>query len=211
MDTVWRYDEVDVHFVVYPIVEMDTTLPPADMCADVGGVQASLSGDCLTVSWDSWPRYTSLQLRYGPISTAQSQWDTVEVSGSTYTICGVDTSQSHYGISLRAYCQSANDTTDWSHLIWVPMVQSSNAIDNAETLLAASVAVSPNPTTGTVSVVSQHRMQRIEVVNARGILVYSEPAYGHKTDVDLGILPPGAYIVSVQTAAGTTCKRLVKQ
>ena len=91
------------------------------------------------------------------------------------------------------------------------MVQSSNATDDAETFLAPSVSVSPDPTTATVSVVSQHRLQRIEVVNARGMLVCSQPAYGHKTDIDPGVLPAGACIVSVQTIAGTTRRHLVKQ
>lgn len=211
MDTLWTYYSTDAHLILYPIVEMDTTLPPADMCVGVEGVQASLSGDCLTVSWDSWPRYTTLQLRYGPIGIPQSEWDTVEVTGSTYTVCGVDTSQSHYGISLRAYCQSAGDTTDWSHLVWIPMVQSTNDIDDAGTPLAASVTVSPNPSTGMVAVTSHHPLSRIEVVNTRGMLVYSEPAQGHRETIDLTVLPAGTYVVSVRTIAGTTCKRMVKQ
>ncbi len=210
-DTIWTYANAFLHLVIYPIVEMDTTLPPADMCAEVAGVQTSLSGDCLTVSWDSWPRYTTLQLRYGPLSLPQSEWDTVAATGSTHTLCGVDTTQSHYGVSLRAYCASAGDTTGWSPLLWAPMVQSDNSIDDAETALAASVKVNPNPSSGTVTVESHHLLQRIEVVNARGMLVYSEPATGHRTTLDLAMLPDGSYITCIQTTSGTTCKRIILQ
>lgn len=210
-DTTWTYITDYLHYVFYPIVEMDTTQPPFDTCAEVSGVQAMLNGDCLTVSWDSWPHYNHLQLRYGPHMVPQSEWDTVAVTGSTYTLCGVDTTQDYYGISLRAYCALAHDTTDWSPVLWAPMVQSTNAIDNAETELAASVRVSPNPSPGTVTVESRHLLQRIEVVNARGMLVYSEPASGHRTTLDLAMLPAGSYIACIKTTAGTTCKRLVLQ
>lgn len=211
-DTLWTYyPAIRRVTLIYPIVEMDTTLPPADMCVGVEGIQASLSGDCLTISWDHWPRYTSVQLRYGPITVAQSEWDTIEVSsGATHTLCGLDTTVSHYGISLRAYCASADDTTDWSQLIWFPMEQTPGAaIDGPQTPLSASVALSPNPASGTVHVSSHHLLRRIEMVNARGITVYSEPASGHEASVSLDRLPAGLYLVSVQTSSGTATQRLV--
>ena len=80
----------------------------------------------------------------------------IPISEKKYTLCGVDTTQSHYGVSLRAYCASAGDTTGWSPLLWAPMVQSDNSIDDAKTALAASVKVNPNPSSGTVTVESHH-------------------------------------------------------
>ena len=214
VDTIygWRPAGYDHNLLVYPIVEMDTTVPPPDMCVALGNVQASISaGGCLTVSWDQWPNYTVVQMRHGPITVPQNQWDTAEVTGTTYTVCGLDSAMGTYGYSLRALCAGARDTMEWTTLQWLPLTGVSSIEHPEPSPLAASVALAPNPASGEVLVTSQHYMTRIEMYNSRGILVYSEPTSGHEHRLSLEGLPAGSYIVSVQTTAGSTAKRLAVQ
>ena len=77
--------------------------------------------------------------------------------------------------------------------------------------VAGELTLAPNPASGEVLVTSQHYMTRIEMHNSRGILVYSEPTSGHEHRLSLDGLPAGSYIVSVQTTAGSTAKRLAVQ
>ena len=214
IDTMYAWTPAinDRHLLVYPIVEMDTTVPPPDMCVALGNVQASISADgCLTVSWDQWPNYTVVQMRHGPITVPQNQWDTAEVTGTTYTVCGLDSAMGTYGYSLRALCAGARDTMEWTTLQWLPLTGVSSIEHPEPSPLAASVALAPNPASGEVLVTSQHYMTRIEMYNSRGILVYSEPTSGHEHRLSLEGLPAGSYIVSVQTTAGSTAKRLAVQ
>ena len=214
VDTVygWQPASYDGNLLVYPIVEMDTTVPPPDMCVALGNVQASISaGGCLTVSWDQWPNYTVVQMRHGPITVPQNQWDTAEVTGTTYTVCGLDSAMGTYGYSLRALCAGARDTMEWTTLQWLPLTGVSSIEHPESSPLAASVSLAPNPASGEVLVTSQHYMTHIEMYNSRGILVYSEPTSGHEHRLDLEGLPAGSYIVSVQTTAGSTAKRLAVQ
>ena len=52
-------------------------------------------------------------------------------------------------------------------------------------------------------------VRRIEIHNARGILVYSEPAGSSATTIDLRGWPSGQYLVRIETPSGATTKRLV--
>lgn len=208
-DTIWRWYREKYFLLVYPIVQMDTTVPPANVCIDVEGVQTSIAGDCLNVTWDHWPNYTMVQVCYGPEGDEEA-WDTSGwISNAAFTVCGIDTSVENYGIRLRAYCESGGIVTGWNPVTWQSTHPADDAIDHVETDFAAGVVVSPNPASGAMNVESRYYMRRIEMYDTKGLLVYSEWAVGHDAEVDLEGFRAGTYIVVVHTTEGTVAKRLV--
>ena len=54
-------------------------------------------------------------------------------------------------------------------------------------------------------------LKRIELHDAAGVMVYSEPACGHKTTTGIDFLRNGTYIVTIETHLGTTYKKLLVQ
>ena len=69
--------------------------------------------------------------------------------------------------------------------------------------------LTPNPTTGQVTVICGLEFRHIEVRNAAGILVFDEYySVRDRETLDLKGLPAGQYVVTVETAAGTASKVL---
>ena len=196
--------------VVYPIIEVDTTVPPADACVQVANVQVTVDGTVATVTWDDFPNYTEVRLRYGLPSQPQSSWMEVIVTGSTlYTLTGLQPSTS-YGVMMKAKCDK--EDTEWS----TPVVFNTGQ-DTAgghggesveETMLSRLTFLSPNPARDEVTVTSSFNLSRIEMHDLRGMMVYSEPVTGHNVTLPLDFLRAGTYIVSIHTHVGTTHERL---
>ena len=197
--------------LVYPIIEMDTTVPPADMCPNVieGFAVTQMADSCLVATWDAFPNTSEVQIIYGPITVAQSDWDTVSVfSGNVFYLCDLDSTAEYYGFRARAICESAGDTLDWSALEWGPVESSAGiAAEPSQSRLGRQVAISPNPVRGMLHLSSSATLLRVEIYNSVGILTYSEPASGHMADIDFGNMPDGTYIAVVTTLNGSTAKR----
>ncbi len=196
--------------IMYPIIELDTTVPPQDYCPDTIAnlVIQPTSATCLAATWDAFPNYTEVQLTHGPITTAQADWDTVTLSTNVFTVCNIDTAAGQYGIRLRAICANAGDTTEWTNLIWTSTHNMGIASASA---VASTTSISPNPATSTAHVSARYNIMQLDVYNARGVLVYTSHPATHTADIDLAGLPAGTYIVSIQTINGSTTKRLVVQ
>jgi len=199
--------------LIYPIIELDTTVPPAGMCVPVSNVEVMVTDSgCATVTWDGFPNYTSVTLHYGPVNLPVSAWTSVDVTELTmYQICDFNHDIPRYGVQLKAYCDKQE--MPWSEPVYfnTPSDTGSGGSEGiaSPTLLSAQTFLQPNPARDEVTVSSSFNLKRIELHDAAGILVYSELAAGHTTTIDVGFLRSGTYIVTIHTHDGITHKRLV--
>lgn len=200
--------------LIYPIIEVDTTVVPRNLCDSVANVQATVSGTSVVVTWDDFPNYTSVMLRYGHCNMPQEQWQEVDVTGSTlHTLTGL-TPTTCYGVSIKALCDSCKKETPWSAPVYFYTGQDTTGGSDTtgiapSSLLSVQTFLQPNPAHDEVTVSSSFGLQRIEITDAKGVMVYSEPATGHQATVPTGHLRAGTYIVTIRTHYGTTHKRLI--
>ena len=194
--------------VVYPIIEIDTTIPPFYMCDPVQNVQATPDGDsCALVTWDDFYRYTYCDVQYYAIEEGYGSAQTQTVSGTNLLrICNLDSTKT-YAVRVRAFCDTSKIQTDWSP--WVTFtLPHTEGIADGESMLSFYTHLMPNPAADRVTVTSSFGLTRIEVYNLQGLLVYSEPAGFTSTTVDLRGWASGQYIMMVHTPRGVTAKKL---
>ena len=124
-------------------------------------------------------------------------------------------------VYVRTVC-SEYDTLRWSewssamHMCVHYDIDTSQHNEGIEVLedgddLSRYVQLMPNPTSGSVVVMSSYGMEWVEVYDARGSKVYNSPANGTLTGFDVSSWVKGTYVVLVHTPAGTAAKRLVVQ
>lgn len=212
----WRNRDTSLDgrvMLVYPIVEVDTTVPPADACPPVAGIEAFVSGTTATVTWDDFPNYTAVHLSYGPCNVPQSQWTTIDVTdASHYTLQSLNPSAC-YKVSLSVECDKTETT--WSAPVTFLTGQDTATHDTTDTTGIRPTALSqltflaPNPANSEVTVSSGFSLQEIDIWTIGGVWVHHQPVSGHQATVDISILPPGTYIVAIRTHDGTTHKKLV--
>lgn len=200
--------------MIFPIIEVDTTVPPRDACEPITGVEALPNDSSVVVTWDGFPNYTAVKLRYGRPNLPTSQWTELDVTGYTvYSLVGLEPS-TRYGVSLMAMCDSCKKQTPWTEPVYFYTAADTTHHDTtgitAPSLLASQTFLQPNPANDEVTVSSSFSLKRIELHDAAGVLVYSEPSFGHQATVSLHLLRAGTYIVTIETEYGTTHKRLVK-
>ncbi len=205
----WNQVQSRAFFLMYPIVEIDTTVPPFYLCDPVQNVQAIIDGDsCAIVTWDDFYHYTYCEVQWFAsdqgYGTAQSQ----TVNGTNMLrICDLDSTKTYF-IRVRAFCDTSKIETDWTQ--WVTLTfQHTEGISDDASMLSFYTHLLPNPATDRVTVSSSFGLTRIEVYNMQGLLVYSEPAGFSSTTVDLNGWASGQYIMMVHTPRGVTAKKLV--
>ena len=104
-DNIWTWHP---HFyesvVIFPLIEVDTTVPPQDACDSVSNVQATVSGTSAVITWDGFPNHTSLLLKYGSCALPRDLWQQVDVTDLTlYTLTDLNPS-SCYRVSIKPAC-----------------------------------------------------------------------------------------------------------
>jgi len=205
-------DNPGFSLLVYPIVEVDTTVPPAEACPPVSNVQVTASGTSATVTWDDFPNYSNVLLRYGMCNLSQSQWTEIDVTGSTlHTLTGLSES-ARYGVRMKAVCDTSKKVTPWTDVVEFYTGQDTSGgtegIDGEVTALSSLTFVQPNPARNEVRVTSSFNLRRLELHDLSGVMVYSEPVSGHEKVLDVSWLRAGTYIMTIATHDGTTHKRL---
>ena len=210
----WIHAPQPIALMIYPIIEVDTTVPPDWACDSVQNVQVTVSGTSATVTWDGFPNYSRMLLRYGLRNESQAQWREVDVTGSTlHTLTNLSPS-SIYGVTLMAECEVSKKETPWSAplLFYVPADTSGGGTEGVEgtTTLSRLTFLQPNPAREEVTVTSSFNLTAIDLWTADGVMVYHGERSGHDTTVDVSWLPAGTYIVAIHTHNGTTHKRLLK-
>lgn len=195
--------------LIYPIIEVDTTVPPEGSCVQVANLEVPIvDSGCAVVTWDDFPNYTRIYVQYGPIAVPPHQWTTVEVEDSTFCrICGFDNA-GRYGVRVKAECDKVQ--TDWTEPVYFYSVgHNDNPSESVPTVLSANTFLMPNPARDMVVVSSSFSMKNIDIYSAHGILVYSEHPVSHRQEISLEGLPAGTYLVVIDTFGGTTHKKLV--
>ena len=208
---IW-FENTYAYPIIYPLIEVDTTVPPATACVPVANVQATVEGTTATVTWDGFPNYTSLRLRYGFAAHPQSVWTEVTLPQGTtmYTLSGLLPTMP-YGVTLQAECEKKE--TEWSAPVTFYTGQDTSSGGQGtegveETMLSRLTFLAPNPARDEVTVTSSFNLSRIEIHDLQGVMVFSEPVSGHDVTLPLDFLRSGTYIVSIHTHNGTTHKRL---
>lgn len=201
--------------LVYPIIEVDTTVPPTYMCGPVENVEVSAdTGGRTVVTWDAFLHYTNCEVQYGPVNRPTSSYPTLTATTNMQLLTGLDTTVD-WQVRVRAWCDTSKTMTDWSP--WVrftlprretPPTPPDPPAGISSTALAQFSSVLPNPASDAARVVSGYGLQRVEVYSTNGILVYSEPADGLEHAIDLKGWAAGNYVVLIETIAGRTAKRL---
>ncbi|MBQ8703281.1 MAG: T9SS type A sorting domain-containing protein [Bacteroidales bacterium] len=212
----WAHSSVDhdlCPLLIYPIIQVDTTLPPPDLCDSLRNVQVTNTDSTAIVTWDNFPNYSSVYLKYGYGSP--NLWQTVDVTGNTsYTITNLVPGQ-RYGVTMKAVCEISKKETPWTEPVHFYTVPGTTAIEegpqNPASPLAAQTFLQPNPAHGNTTVSSFFNLRRIEIVDIHGVMVYSEPVHGHRVTIPLDGLRSGTYIVAIHTHDGTTHKKLIVQ
>jgi len=206
----WSYIGHPSFTVVYPIVAVDTTVPTRDYCRPVENFHVALmEAGCVTVAWDDFENYTGYEVQYRSYGARYQEWTTVETGTNLFQLCDVDSNSTYY-FRVRAMCDTAKKTTQWTEPLIVSIPRPVE-IEEVESLLGRYVSVQPNPATEMVRVETPMELRQVEVYNARGVMVYSTRAWGKVLTIDVSDWPKGSYVVNVGTARGTTAKVLIKQ
>ncbi len=212
----WEYgtSPLGQSVMIYPIIEVDTTVPPEWACDPIANVQVTTAGTSATVTWDGFPNYSRVLLRYGKRTQPQSQWREEDVTGNTlYTLTDLDP-VSFYSVSLKAECDTSKKETPWSEPVTFYVGTDTSGggtegIKGGETLLSRLTFLQPNPAQDEVTVTSSFNLTAIDIWTADGVMVYHGERSGHDTSVDVSWLRAGTYIVTIHTHNGTTHKRLL--
>ena len=212
----WAHSSVDhdlCPLLIYPIIQVDTTLPPPDLCDSIRNVQVINTDSTAIVTWDNFPNYSSVYIKYGYGST--NLWQTIDVTGNTsYTITNLEPGR-RYGVTMKAECEISKKETPWTEPIYFFTGSGTTAIEegpqNPASPLAAQTFLQPNPAHSNTTVSSFFNLRRIEIIDIHGVRVYSEPIHGHRVTIPLDGLRSGTYIVAIHTHDGTTHKKLIVQ
>lgn len=198
--------------LVYPIIEVDTTMAPVNLCPPISNVQVSTSSTTATVTWDNYPYYSSMLLSYGQCNVPQNQWQTVDISDrSLYVLSGLEP-QACYKLKMKALCDTCKKETEWSEPISFYTTDGGDdslGIANEPTALAQFTFISPNPARHEIVVNSGFNLQEIDIWTLDGVWVHHQSIVGHQATVPIDFLRPGTYIVAIHTHEGTTHKKLL--
>ncbi|MBO7100924.1 MAG: T9SS type A sorting domain-containing protein [Bacteroidales bacterium] len=193
--------------MVFPIIRVDTTVPPPDYCPPVENLQVLTAGDsCIDVTWDAFINHQfGYEVQYGPRSMPMGNWQSVFPNLNFAHICDLDPTFL-YGLRVRPYCDEDKSEGEWSEVVYFrPTVGA--ALEPSE--LSKLTSVAPNPATESVMVESDYVIMAVDVYDAVGQHVWNIPVHGRRTEIDLNGLSAGFYHLMITTSDGTTSKRLV--
>ena len=89
-----------------------------------------------------------------------------------------------------------------------PIVDSTMVGVAPPSVVQPEVSVSPNPTTGRATVVSEHELSHIEIINTQGEFVGYHSVSGTRAELDLTRYPTGIYFLHIYTEGGTVSRRV---
>ena len=206
--TKWRTLPV---YLVWPIIEIDTTVPPDFVCLPLEDLHVTaLDTFAATVAWsDVSSQTTEVQVRYGPTATPNANWRTLTVAGgSRSATLGLPREEfADYAVMVRPLCDSLKTSAAWSDTVFFSLPRDTVGILSPH---AAGFTLQPNPAMGSVSVTLAEGVAlpaEVEVVDMAGRTVLARRATSPTLTLPLDGLPAGTYLVR---AAGHT-QRLVKQ
>lgn len=206
-------------FLILPIIETYDTLWDTELpqCPQVEWFNVTgYAGDTTIIRWQSADvDHREWQLSYGPVGIDPDDGTMVDLDRCAWRY--IDSL--HTGDSMSAWVRTVcRDEgflrySEWSHPVrwcsepselWTERPNSNIRLDGL-------VRLTPNPTSNQVTVTSAYRLTGVEVYAMDGRLLYKTDAQGLTCTFSVRGWPQGSYVVLVQTAAGTSTKKLLVQ
>ncbi len=198
--------------LVFPIIRVDTTVPPAQYCPPVENLRVeNLGGGTVQISWDAHPdhRY-GYDVQTGSVGQPTSAWTTRYSEQNFIQIDGLQAGRGYY-VRVRGFCDAEEiDISDWCQAVGFTLEDSTTAILQPSAL-SQHTTLHPNPATGSVAVSSDYVILSLDLYDAAGRHLWNQPVGSQHISIDLSALPAGRYLLMVSTPAGTTPKALIKQ
>lgn len=193
--------------MVFPIIQVDTTVPPPDYCPPVENLQVQTAGDsCVDVTWDAFINHQfGYEVQYGPRSMPMGNWESAYPDINFAHLCDLNP-DFLYGLRVRPYCNADKQEGEWSEVVYFRPTVGAATEPSA---LSQHTTLAPNPATESVRVESDYVIMKVDVYDAVGQHVWNIPVYGRRTEIDLGGLTAGGYHLLITTSQGVTVKRLV--
>ena len=198
--------------MVFPIVMVDTTVPPHSYCPAVENLQlTSYSPGCIDLSWDAFVNHRNgYEIFYGRRNQQESEWTTVFVQNNFAQLCDLDP-RFFYEVRVIPVCDKDQNSAQW--VVSAPFrPDGSSAVSVTEpSALSRHTTLSPNPTTGIVHIHSDYVITRLDIYDTEGrhLDFYAYP--GRDADLDLSNYAPGLYHLVVSTPQGRTTKQVIKE
>ena len=205
-----NYDTRDF-WMVLPIVKTYDTVWAVDTpaCAAVQGFNImSRFGDTIVLRWVPDDIHDEWQISYGPEGTGPD--DGTKVFCHTNRWRYIDTL--HDGVPMVAYVRTVCrelDTLRFSPWSWGLTWRGQADIVLPEGgRLAGSVRLMPNPASEQVLVLSEHRMEGVEVYQSDGRQYATLRAEGYSASLSVKDWPKGVYVLRIRTTSGPVLQKL---
>jgi hypothetical protein len=205
-------------YMIVPIIETYDTLWDYELvtCPQVEWFNVTgTRGDTTTLRWQSADDlHAEWQISYGPKGIDPDNGTLVDCRAASWRYIDSLHTRDSMSAWVRTVCRDEGYLrySDWSHEVsWGG--QDSSALwteqPQGNIRLEGLVRLTPNPATDEVTIASAYRLTGVEVYSMDGRLRYQAPAQGLTCRFAVQGWTRGTYLVLVQTAAGTSTKKLV--
>ena len=179
-----------------------------DSCPEVHDMRFTKVGNSTAIAqWDAGTDHSSWQVCYGQPGFTP---DTTQAEGSTAPRRALTDllPTAHYDVYVRAYCNCCGheEWTGWSGPF--DLCLSEIGIDEVQ---APKVMLSPNPTTGMLTVSCEVEIEEVDFYDLQGRCTLSRECNGTSAVLDLTALPTGSYVIVAHTAKGLATRTVEKR
>ena len=205
----------DQYMYTFPILLIDTSFvdtgSTAYVCPEVKHLRLGASWENGgTLLWDVEAQHNLWQVRLlSAGGDVESPLVDTTVNVPYFTFTGLQPA-THYDVRVRALCEHNGDTlsSEWSAPVDLYTVEQTSGIDQPSDAL---VQLLPNPARDRVQVLSGFPLRSVTLYDLRGNRLLQQEAQGVSTELVVGHLPQGIYIVLVHNQQGTSTKKLILQ
>ena len=199
------------YLMIMPIIEIDTTPAVPFECHAVSEFSLVDSADSgIVLQWIPSDNNASWDVSYCPSDCEPDSGMIVNVAEPHYNIESFD-SCALYHAYVRAQC--LNDSTYYSEWIGpLEFCRCDTTSPEPERIVVnddGGLRLAPNPTSETVSITSDRAMDRISVIDGKGVSVLEIPVNGTTVSVSVKDLSRGIYYVRVVCDGSVITRRLV--
>lgn len=198
---------------VFPIVQ-----PERIGCEAPEAEVINRGADYAELAWDM--DGDSCQLSVAPYNMPADSGQVVSMVGNSFTATGLDTNV-YYAVRLRTQCHHScpihADTVVWS--VWgAPTLfylgseePDTTGIGIHDVDVPMSLNITPNPTTGALTVSCVVAIDEVELFDMQGRCALSDKADCSTVVLDLKALPTGTYVLVAHTAKGLATRTVEKR
>ena len=198
--------------VYSPWTSSSSFLLGSDECPPVSNLQATPSTHSVSVTWDSCPYYSAVQLNYGPRSLPHTQWTLINLTDTIThcTLTGLEAG-THYGIMARGICERVGQESPWTEQTYYFSTPSDTTQTGIVSIGGVDFTFSPNPAHGTVVLTLEQAAEGAELTlcDLGGRELRREHVSGTTHTLDVATLPAGVYFLKLTTPQGVATRRLL--